>query len=131
MQNFTTAQQVIDAFESSFQDKHIIPEELEQIWLNKAIGRYSVEIEKLNFNEDAQKFDCVLDMYTIDTLGQFMKKFYQERELSKINKRISIVGKDLSIDGAGHTKTAVKNELDYISGELANMLDNQKPSAYV
>lgn len=131
MQNFTTAQEVIDAFESSFQDKHIIPEELEQIWLNKAIGRYSMEIDQLNYDPDIKEFDCVLDMYVIDTLGQLMKKFYQERELSKINKRISIIGKDLSIDGAGHTKTAAKNELDYISGELANMLDNQKPSAYV
>lgn len=131
MEKCTTAKEVIDAFESSFQDKHIIPEELEQIWLKKAIGRYSIEIDSLTFDEEVQCFDRILDMYTIDILGQFMKKFYQERELSKINKRISIIGKDLSIDGAGHTKTAVKNELDYISNELSNMLDNQKPSAYV
>ena len=130
MQNFTTAQEVINAFESSFQDKHIIPEELEQIWLNKAIGRYSMEIDQLNYDPEIQEFDCVLDMYVIDTLGQLMKKFYQERELSKVNKRISIVSKDLSIDGSNGAKTAAKNELDYVSHEIAHMLDNQKPSAY-
>ena len=130
MEKCTTANEVIDAFESSFQDKHIIPEELEQIWLKKAIGRYSVEIDPLNFDEDLQEFDCKLNMYVIDTLGQLMKQFYQERELSKVNKRISIVGKDLSVDGSNGSKTAGKNELDYVAGEVANMFDNQKPSAY-
>lgn len=131
MEKCTTADEIIDAFESSFQDKHIIPETLEQIWLKKAIGRYSVEIDSLNYNEDLQEFDCKLNMYVIDTLGQLMKQFYQERELSKVNKRISIVGKDLSVDGSNGSKTAAKNELDYVAGEVANMFDNQKPSAYV
>lgn len=130
MNKHTTATEVINAFESSFQDKHIIPDELEYIWLAKAIGRYSMEIDQLNYDPEIQEFDCVLDMYVIDTLGQLMKKFYQERELSKVNKRVSIVSKDLSIDGSNGAKTAAKNELDYVTHEIAHMLDNQKPSAY-
>ena len=35
----TTAQEVFDSFESSFQDKVVIPEALELLWLKKAVGR--------------------------------------------------------------------------------------------
>ena len=59
-----------------------------------------------------------------------MRQSYQERELSKVNKQISIVGKDLSIDGAGHTKTAARNELNYYAEKSTEMIDNQKPTAY-
>lgn len=127
----TTAKEILEAFESSFADKHIIPYELELIWLKKAIGRYSTELTTLNYNEIVQEFDCPLDMYTIDTLAQMMKKFYQERELSKVNKRISIVGKDISIDGSNGSKTAAKNELDYVTSEVIDMVENQKPTAYL
>ena len=128
---YTSASEIIEAFESSFADRHVIPYQLELVWLKKAIGRYSAELYKLNYDDEIQEFDCELDMYVIDTLAQMMKKFYQERELSKINKRVSIVGKDLSIDGSGQSKTAAKNELNYVASEVSDMVENQKPTAYV
>ena len=127
----TSASEIINVFESSFADKHVIPYELELIWLKKAIGRYSAELTELHYDEEIQEFDCVLDTYVVDTLGQLMKKFYQERELSKVNKRISIVGKDLSIDGSNGSKTAASNELGYVISEVTDMIENQKPTAYV
>lgn len=127
----TSASEIIDIFESSFADKQVIPEALELIWLKKAIGRYSTELTELTFDEDSLEFNCVLDMYTKDTLGQMMKQFYQERELSKVNKRVSIVSKDLSIDGTGASKTAARNELNYVVSEVIDMVENQKPTAYV
>lgn len=129
MERCTTAADVINTFESSFQDQHTVPEDLEYLWLEKAIGRYSAEIAPLNYDPEIQEFDCKLDMYVVDTLGQLMKKFYQERELSKVNKKVSIIGKDLSIDGSNGCKTAAKSELDYINGEVAAMFHNQKPGA--
>lgn len=126
----TQAQDVFDSFESSFQDKKAIPYGLELIWLLKAIGRYSVELDKLNFDKDEMEFDCELDRYTIDTLGMMMKEYYQERQVSLVNKRVSIVTKDLSYDGTNGAKTAEKAHLEYINGELAQMLENQKPTAY-
>ena len=87
----TEAQEVYDSFEASFQDKSVIPTALEQVWLLKAIARYSIEVTKLDFDEDELVFSKKLDRYTIDTLGAFMKQSYQEREVSKVNKRISIV----------------------------------------
>ena len=127
----TSASEIIEVFESSFADKHVIPLDLELVWLKKAIGRYSKELTDLTFDEETLEFNCVLDMYVKDTLAQMMKKFYQERELSKVNKRVSIVGREISIDGSGNSKTAAKNELNYVVSEVTDMVENQKPTAYV
>lgn len=127
----TTAQDVFDSFESSFQDKKIIPEALELEWLKKAVGRFSIEVDPLDFDEDLLVFSTKLDRYVVDTLGAFMKQSYQEREVSKINKRISIVTKDISVDGTGSTKNAARYELEYDEAKTAQMVDNQKPTAYV
>ena len=127
----TTAREVFDSFEASFQDKCIIPEEVEKIWLLRAIGRYSVELKNLPFDSDSMTFETVLDRYAIDLLAAYMKQSYQEREVSKVNKRISIVSKDLSLDGSGTSKSAAKNELLYDQEKSHEMTDNLKPTAYV
>lgn len=127
----TTAQDIYNSFEASFQDKKEIPEALELEWLKKAIGRYSIEIEDLDFDENTKEFSTDLNRYVIDTLGAFMKQSYQEREVSKVNKRISIVGKDISIDGNNGSKNAAKSELAYDDLKSLEMLNNQKSTAYV
>lgn len=126
----TTAQEVFDSFESSFQDKVVIPEALELLWLKKAVGRYTVELDPIVFDEKTMEFDSKLDQYVIDTLAMFMLQMYDEREWSKVNKQISIVGKDISIDGAGHTKTAARAKAEYSNSESDKMVANQKPTAY-
>ena len=126
----TKAFEIIESFESSFQDKCVIPFELEMMWLNKAIGRFSVELDPLIFDEETLEFDCNLDSYVIDTLASFMKQYYMERQYSLVNKRISIVSKDLSIDGSGNQKNHTKNELDYSILQALDMIENQKPTAY-
>ena len=127
----TTAQDVIDFFESSFGDKHILPDSLEEVWLRKAISRYSMELDPLNFDTKLMQFDTELDDYIISTLAEFMKQLYMERQYSIVNKRVSIVGKDLSLDGGNAQKVHTKNELDYTKSESSKMVENQKPTAYV
>ena len=126
----TTYEEIIKSFHSTFQDKVVISESLEKEWFLKAVGKYSFEIDPIIYIDELEEFDSQLNRYTIDTLGLMMKKFYQERELSKVNKRISIVSKDLSIDGSNGSKTAAKNELDKVCEELDNMIYKQTPSAY-
>lgn len=126
----TTAKEVFDSFESSFRDNNVIPYELELIWLKKAVGRFSMEIDPISFDEDTNSFDSLLPQYVIDTLAAYMRQSYQEREVSRVNKQISIVGKDISIDGAGHSKTAAKAELEYCKTQSEQMAANQKPTAY-
>lgn len=127
----TTANEVIQSFESSFADKSVLPESLEMEWLKKAIGRYSIELNDLSFDPELNQFDTRLDRYVIDTLAEFMKQSYQERQYSKVNKRISITGKDLGIDGSNGSKTATKAELDYIAEKANSMVNNQKVTAFV
>lgn len=129
--NNTQAREVFDSFEASFQDKSIIPEGLELEWLRKAVARYSVELDPIEFNDTEMCFTKKLDRYVIDTLAAFMKQSYQEREVSKVNKRVSIVGKDISIDGNNGSKTAARSELEYDDAKSAQMIHNQMPTAYV
>ena len=126
----TTAQEVIDFFESSFADKHVLPDSLELVWLRKAISRYSIELDQLNYDEEIMQFDTKLNDYVISTLAEFMKQLYMERQYSLVNKRVSIVGKDLSLDRGNAQKAHTKNELDYVQGQASNMVENQKPTAY-
>lgn len=127
----TTAADVIDSFESSFVDKHEIPESLEKIWLLKAIGKFSNEIDQLYYDEELNEFNAKLDRYTIDTLAEIMKVLYEERQVSLVNKRVSIVGKDLSIDGSNGSKQYTAKELDYVAEKVRDMIENQKPTAYL
>lgn len=127
----TKAQEVFDSFEASFQNKTIIPDGLELIWLKKAIARYSVELEPLYFNLDTMEFDKSIGQYVIDTLAAIMKELYQKREVSKVNKRISIVGKDISIDGNNGSKTAAREELENDMTTCSQMIQNQKQTVYV
>lgn len=127
----TTANEVIQSFESSFADKTVLPVSLEMEWFKKAVGRYSAELSDLNFDVELNQFDTRLDRYTIDTLAEFMKQSYQERHYSKVNKRISITGKDLGIDGSNGSKTATKAELDYITEKANTMVGNQKVTAFL
>lgn len=72
MDKRTQASEIIESFESTFADKQVIPFSLELMWLKKAIGRYSVELDPLNFDEEILEFDTKLDRYIIDTLAQFI-----------------------------------------------------------
>ena len=130
MGKVSTYEDVLSSFHSSFQDKVLIPESLEREWFLKAVGKYSYEIDPLNFDEELLEFDVRLDRYVIDTLGSMMKKYYQQRELSKVNKRISIVGKDLSVNSGMSSSKYAENELTQVTNEVDEMLFKQTPTAY-
>lgn len=129
--NNTTASDVIKFFESTFVDKHVIPDSLEMVWLRKAVGRYSLELDPLTFDTELLVFDKKLEDYIIDTLASFMKEFYQERQTSLANKRVSIVSKEISIDGSNGSKTAENTHLEYVAEKAREMVENQKPSALI
>jgi len=127
----TSANEVFDSFDSSFRDKEVIPDGLKKVWLKKAIARYSIELSPIEFDEETMSFAEQIDRIIVDTLAAYMKQYYQEREVSKVNKRVSIVGKDLSIDGGGHSKTAARNELEYDASKSDYMAFIQKSTAYI
>ena len=126
----TSANEIIQSFESSFVDKKVLPESLEMEWLKKAIGRFSIELDPLSFDVELNEFDCRLDRYVIDTLAAFMKQMYMERQWSLVNKRVSIVGKDLSVGASDNSKKYTQEELSYAESQSIDMIENQKPTAY-
>lgn len=130
MATVTHAEEIIDSFESNFADKRPLPDALVYIWLLKAIARFSCEIEEVTFDEESRTFSEKLHPYAIDTMANYMWQLYQEREVSKVNKRVSIVGKDLSFDGSGNSKKYASAELNYISNKSSEMTEHQKPPAY-
>lgn len=126
----TTFSDVIDSFESSFMDKKELPITLEIMWFKKAVGQFSTEIEPLSYDEVLEQFDSELSQYVIDTLGTMIKVYYLERELSRVNKISSIVGKDLSVNGNNGLQKYTENELSIAKSALVEKLEKLKPSAY-
>lgn len=126
----TTFSDVIDSFESSFMDKKELPITLETMWFKKAVGQFSTEIEPLTYDEMLEQFNSELSQYVIDTLGTMIKVYYLERELSRVNKIASIIGKDLSVNGSNGLQKYTKNELDSVKSDLVERLEKLKPSAY-
>lgn len=126
----TTANEVFQYFETYMRDKEVIPESLELYWLKRAIARYTLELEPLEFDEELMEFDCELSGTVIDTLAAMMEQMYQHRQVSKVNKRASIVTKDISLDTVSNTKTAEKNLLDYDTDVCDYMIHHQKTTAY-
>lgn len=108
----TSANEVIDVFEASFREYEEIPTEVELIWLKQAVARFCTEVEDIEFDSENLVFATKLNDYVIGLLARYMKERYQQREVSKVNKRVSIVGKDISIDGNGNSKAAARYELE-------------------
>ena len=120
----TTNMDVIESFESSFQDKKVIPFELEMMWLKKANAEFKVKIYDLEYDEEIGEYPKALDQYVIDTLALMMKSYYVSREISKNNKIASIVGRDLSINGTNGLQKYSKDEYDTIRVEVSEMIAN-------
>lgn len=130
MEQYTEADEIIQSFESNFADKNELPSTLELMWLKKAVARYSTEIEEVEYDEEEETFSTKLSQYAIDTMANYMWQLYQEREVSKVNKRVSIIGKDLSWNSTGNLNKYNAEELSYIANKSSEMTEHQKPPAY-
>ena len=60
-----------------------------------------------------------------------MKEYYQERQLSKVNKRISIVGKDLSVGASDNSKKYTEDEYNLMQENARDLVENQKTTAFI
>jgi hypothetical protein len=127
----TTYQKILDSFESTFQNKYILPDSLVRQWFLDAVGEFTLEIDELKFDETLNEFDTKLNQWIISSLGLMMKIKYCTREISRVNKLNNIIGKDISLNSTGDTKKYTKEELDSEISKLTKLLDNQKPTAYV
>src|SRR5690606_13380223 len=127
----TTYEQVLRSFESTFQNKYVLPEELVYQWFIDSLGEFSLEVEVLNFDETQREFDRDLDQWIIRSLALMMKIKYCTREVSRINKLNNIIGKDVSFNATGDTKKYTRAELLNEINTLQDLLQKQKPTAYI
>lgn len=127
----TTAQDVFLDFMSLIQHKKVLPDSLLIQWLKKANSEFSQKATPLNFDKEILSYDMKLDDYYISILAMIMKRYYLERELSRVNKITKIVGKDISIDGNDGTKKYTAMELETVTKDIDSMFSNIKPTAYL
>lgn len=125
---------VIETFYSSFQDKYELADELIERWLKRAVGDFSLKVSYITYDSESKKItgenEDLKDYAVINTLAMLIKKYYQEREYSRVNKIQNIIGKDISLNKTDTTKTHVKNELDYVCDTVDEYYYNQLTPAY-
>lgn len=97
----------------------------------KAIARYSMEIDDLTFDVETKEFSEDLDQYVIDTMAEYMHQYYQERYYSLVNKRVSIVTKELSIDGNNGSKLQQRMSLMLLNIMLKNDKQSETYRLYI
>lgn len=126
-----TYDDAISSFESTFQDKYEIPEDLVEQFFIDALSQYELEIGDTGYDTGSEEFPSDFKQYQIMTIAYLMKVKYCERELSRVNKIMNIIGKDISMNDSGGAKRATKEELQIELDRANGFLDKQKTTAYV
>ena len=126
----TNIQDIITVFESRYVETSGLPEELVNCWAEMAVGVYEREVNDLKYDSCSKTFKTAIPFGTIDTLAYIMKMFYLEREFDRVNKKINIIGKDLSLNDTGTAKKMTLAELEYVKNQVHLLLDQSKTSAY-
>lgn len=125
-----TSRDAVESFESTFQDKLEIPASLELQWFRDALAELELETSATGYDEVLDEFPANFPQYKIRTIGLMMKRSYCERELSRINKIINIVGKDISMTGSGDQKKMTKEELEFEQRRISELIHKQKQHCF-
>lgn len=127
----TTYEDVVYSFNSTFADKHILPDGLVKQWFLDSVGEFSLDVKKLLFDVESDKFSTQLEQWEIRSLGLMMKIKYCTREVSRINKINNIIGKDISLNNTDSAKKQAESDMLNEMNKLSILLSKQKPTAYV
>lgn len=122
----TSAEDVINSFQSTIRDRELLAPGLQYQWFLDALGEFQLEISELDYDTATQVFGSELPLYVINTLGYLMKVRYLERELSRVNKLNNIITKDLSLNGMGDAKRATAAEYASELARTKELIHKQK-----
>lgn len=132
----TTYEDVVAVFESTFLEKVALSDDLVFQWFKMACGEFSTQISQLYFNNEKRIFtdidgnNIVLNQIVVNILGYTIKRFYCERQYSKIVKRSNIISKDLSINNSEGDKRQAKVEIDWVNFKIVDLYEQLKDTAY-
>ena len=108
-------EQIIEIFETKYVDASTLPKELISLWAKLAIVDYEREVSSLNFDIQNEVFKNGISLTTMDVIANIMKLYYLEREFDRQNKKINIVGKDLSLNDTSNAKKMTLAELSILN----------------
>lgn len=111
--------------------RYELPLDLEMQWFYDAVATYELEIGPTGYDNTTDEFPDGFSQHKIKTIGLIMKRFYCERELSKVNKIQSIVGKDISLTGSGDQKRMTYEELVFERDSINDLINKQKENCYI
>ena len=74
----TTVKEVYDSFEASFQDKSIIPVELEFEWLKKAVARYSIAVDRRYKDQNGNYPTDFFNLTSFGNTASFVEKYLRK-----------------------------------------------------
>lgn len=126
----TTYSDILSSFHSLPQSKYALPESLEKQWFYDALGEYELELDNLEFDEDAEQFSAKLKQYQVKTVALIMYTYYLTRELSRAEKLSGISGKDISITGGDESKRITKADLELQMSRAKHLIDKQMKRCY-
>lgn len=126
----TSAQNVIDSFESIMREKVALSTSLEQQWVLDSVAEYNLQIGTLNYNSTSFTFDEDLDQSVIMILGCLVKLRYLRREVSRVNKINNIITKDLTLNGSGDSKRMTIEEAKMEIEQTEKLINMLKTPSY-
>lgn len=126
----TSAQNVIDSFESIMREKVALSTSLEQQWVLDSVAEYNLQIGTLNYNSTSFTFDEDLDQSIIMILGCLVKLRYLRREVSRVNKINNIITKDLTLNGSGDSKRMTIEEAKMEIEQTEKLINMLKTPSY-
>lgn len=126
----TSLEQIINVFETKYVDISPLPNGLVQLWAELAIADYEREVESLDYNSELKCFRKEVPLKIIGIIADIVRVYYLERELDRQNKKINIIGKDLSLNDTGNAKKMTLEELKYARAKVELRLDQAKQPAY-
>lgn len=107
-----------------------MPEGLTKLWAELAIAEYEREVSDLDYDSESGNFNKKVSLKTMGIIADIMKVYYLEREFDRQNKKINIIGKDLSLNDTGTAKKMTFEELKYARAKVELKLDQAKQPAY-
>lgn len=120
---------VIDTFEGTFRERVALPDGLEDLWFDIALGQLEMELGEIEYNDDGS-FGENVPRAIINALAYMMKVLYCEREVSRVNKINNIITKDVSLNGNGDTKKYAAEEHAQAIQKAAETINKLKTSWY-
>ena len=119
---------VIELFEATFRERVALPDGLEDMWFDHALGGIELELGCIEYDPVTEEFGEKIGRPFLNAVAYLMKVYYCEREVSRVNKINNIITKDVTLNGTGETKRYAAADLDFAKERAADYMNKLKTS---